>query len=210
MFARDWLYVDPNRLATFIGVHDMPRFMHEKGASIDGLKSAMTLMMTSRGTPILYYGDELAMPGGEDPDNRRDFPGGFPGDSPNAFEDAGRQPNERAVWNHIAKLGSLRKAYGALSTGKSLDLVDAEQYYAYARISDQHTLVIALNNDTQAATIELDPSVLPCKSLTKGWSFQCDDLLGSNNVLRVERESKIPIATVTLPARSSAVYLLPE
>lgn len=210
MFARDWLYVDPNRLATFIGVHDMPRFMHEKGASIDGLKSAMTLMMTSRGSPILYYGDELAMPGGEDPDNRRDFPGGFPGDPRNAFEDAGREPNERLVWNHIAKLGALRKTYPALATGKSLDLVDAEQQYAYARISDEHTLLIALNNDTQPATIELDPSVLPSKSLAKGWSFQCDDLLGSTNTLRVENDSKNPHARVTLPARSNAVFLLPE
>jgi glycosidase len=170
----------------------------------------MTLMMTSRGTPILYYGDELAMPGGEDPDNRRDFPGGFPGDLRNAFEDAGREPNERTVWNHIAKLGALRKTYPALTTGKSLDLVDAEQQYAYARISDEHTLLIALNNDTQPATIELDPSVLPSKSLAKGWSFQCDDLLGSINTLRVENDSKNPSARVTLPARSSAVFLLPQ
>lgn len=94
MFARDWLYVDPNRLATFLGVHDMPRFMHEKGATIEGLQSAMTLMMTSRGTPILYYGDELAILGGEDPDNRRDFPGGFPNDPRNAFDDASREPKE--------------------------------------------------------------------------------------------------------------------
>jgi len=41
--------------------------------------------MTSRGTPLLYYGDEIAMPCGADPDNRRDFSGGFPRDSRNAF-----------------------------------------------------------------------------------------------------------------------------
>ena len=91
MFSRDWLYVDPNRMATFLGVHDMPRFMNERGATLEGLKNAFTLIMTSRGTPILYYGDELAMPGGEDPDNRRDFPGGFPGDSRNAFVDMDRK-----------------------------------------------------------------------------------------------------------------------
>lgn len=216
MFARDWLYVDPNRLATFIGVHDMPRFMHEKGATIDGLQSAMTLMMTSRGTPILYYGDELAMLGGEDPDNRRDFPGGFPKDPRNAFNDASREPKERQVWNHIARLGALRKEYSALATGKSLDLLDAEQQYVYARVSDQHTLVIALNNDTEASVIEFEAGSLQSQTLAKGWSFQCDDLLGGSNSLRVEFDTSNPKATmgpkatVNLPARSSAVFLLPE
>lgn len=210
MFARDWLYADPNRLATFIGVHDMPRFMHEKGATIDGLKSAMTLIMTSRGTPILYYGDELAMLGGEDPDNRRDFPGGFPGDSRNAFEASGRLPDEQSVWKHIAKLGLLRKQYSALATGKSLDLLDAEQQYVYARTSDEHTLVIALNNDTQPATIQWDARPLTSQTLAKGWSVQCDDLLGGTNPLRIEYDSNDLRATVDLPPRSSAVFLFPE
>jgi len=219
MFARDWIYVDPSRLATFLGVHDMPRFMNEKGATIDGLKSAMTLMLTSRGTPILYYGDELAMSGGEDPDNRRDFPGGFPGDPRNAFDDAGRETQERSVWNHIATLGSLRKKYPALSTGKSLDLLDAQQQYVYARISDQHTFIIAINNEPEPVTLEFDPSPLACTALTKGWSLQCNDLLGNPIFLKIEVDSNrlespnrpnAPNASVELPGRSSAVFLLPE
>ena len=210
MFARDWLYVDPNRLATFLGVHDMPRFMHEKGATIDGLKSAMTLMMTSRGTPILYYGDELAMLGGADPDNRRDFPGGFPGDDRNAFEDSGREPVERSVWNHIARLGGLRKQYSALSTGKSLDLLDAQQQYAYARLDEHHCLVVVFNNDTESAVVEFDARSLPSQARAKGWSAQCEDLLGGAPPLKIEHQGSALKATVDLSARSSAVYLLPE
>ncbi|MCY3006947.1 MAG: alpha-amylase family glycosyl hydrolase [Planctomycetota bacterium] len=228
MFARDWLYVDPNRLATFVGVHDMPRFMHEKGATIQGLQAAMTLMMTSRGTPILYYGDELAMPGGEDPDNRRDFPGGFPGDTRNAFDPAGRVPTESTVWNHIARLGALRKKYPELALGKSLDLLDAQQQYVYARLGDRQTLLVAINNDTEPATIEFDAHALPCQAIFKGWSFQCDDLLGGADRLTVQVEVPNPgpkedtveatdevsavraAASLTLPARTSAVFLLPE
>ncbi|RLT13658.1 MAG: hypothetical protein DWI26_07735 [Planctomycetota bacterium] len=228
MFARDWIYADANRLATFIGVHDMPRFMHEKGATIQGLQSAMTLMMTSRGTPILYYGDELAMSGGEDPDNRRDFPGGFPGDARNAFDPAGREPSEQAVWKHIANLGALRKKYPALAVGQSLDLLDAEQQYAYARVSDRQTLIVVLNNDTEPATIEFNTQRLPSQAILKGWSFQCDDLLGGSNRLTVQVEASnlapnLPdtqkpqsnagtqaVASLTLPARTSAVFLLPE
>jgi glycosidase len=188
----------------------------------------MTLMMTSRGTPILYYGDEWAMAGGEDPDNRRDFPGGFPGDARNAFDPAGREPSEQAVWKHIANLGALRKKYPALAVGQSLDLLDAEQQYAYARVSDRHTLIVVLNNDTEPATIEFDTQRLTSQAILKGWSFQCDDLLGGLNRLTVQVEASNlapnltdtqkpqnnagaqAIASLTLPARTSAVFLLPE
>ena len=120
MFAHDWLYPNPRVLTTFLGVHDMPRFMNEKGATIEGLKLAQTLIMTSRGTPLLYYGDEIAMPGGGDPDNRRDFPGGFAGDTRNAFTAQGRTAQENEVWNHLAMLGKLRKELEPLRNGESL------------------------------------------------------------------------------------------
>lgn len=126
MFAHDWLYPNADVLTTFIGNHDMLRFMSEKGATVEGLKMAQTLIMTQRGTPILYYGDELAMRGAGDPDNRRDFPGGFAGDDRNAFTEKGRTAEEKDVWNHVALLGKLRKELLPLREGKSLDLLDEE------------------------------------------------------------------------------------
>ncbi|MCA1640096.1 MAG: cyclomaltodextrinase N-terminal domain-containing protein [Acidobacteria bacterium] len=121
MLAHDWLYPRAEILVTFLGVHDMPRFMNEKGATVEGLKMAQTFLMTTRGTPLLYYGDELAMPGGGDPDNRRDFPGGFPNDKRNAFTASGRTPEENDVWNHLATLGKLRLELEPLRRGRSLD-----------------------------------------------------------------------------------------
>src|SRR5262249_21019948 len=108
VLAADWLYPNPNSLVTFFGCHDVPRFMSENGAEIAGLKLAQTLTMTTRGTPLLYYGDEIAMSGGGDPDNRRDFPGGFPGDSRNAFTREGRNAQEQEVFHHVQKLAALR------------------------------------------------------------------------------------------------------
>ncbi len=64
--------------------------MSEPGATVDGLKLAWTFLMTARGIPMIYYGDEIGMQGGNDPDNRRDFPGGWAGDAHNAFEASGR------------------------------------------------------------------------------------------------------------------------
>ena len=89
MLGRDHLYPDASRLTTFLGNHDVARFMNEPGATTAGLKLAQTFILTTRGTPQLYYGDEIAIRGGGDPDNRRSMPGAFPGDPRNAFAEVG-------------------------------------------------------------------------------------------------------------------------
>jgi glycosidase len=198
MFARDWLYPKPNVLVTFLGVHDMPRFMNEPGATTEGLKLAQTLLMTSRGTPLLYYGDELAMAGGPDPDNRRDFPGGFPGDTKNAYTAQGRTPQENDAWTHLAKLGEIRRANEPLRRGASLDLLDEEQQIAYARVSNTAAVVVVFNNDTKPATVSFDVSMI--KPIAA-------------NATMVDALGKLPEVkliggkfTATIPARSAGVF----
>jgi glycosidase len=100
------------------------------------------------------------MPGGGDPDNRRDFPGGFPGDGINAFEASGRTKEQNDVWNHLAKLGALRKQYDALRNGKSLDLLDEEQQMAYARVTGNQAVLMVFNNDTKPAEVKFDVSMI--------------------------------------------------
>ncbi|HKP36214.1 MAG TPA: alpha-amylase family glycosyl hydrolase [Pyrinomonadaceae bacterium] len=154
VLAHDHLYPKPDVLVPFIGVHDMQRFMSEKDATIEGLKLAQTFVMTTRGTPLLYYGDELAMPGGGDPDNRRDFPGGFPGDSRSAFTEAGRTSAENEVFNHLRRLARLRTELPALRRGTLMHIYDEEQQTVFARrLGDQITFV-AFNNDTKPAIIK--------------------------------------------------------
>jgi glycosidase len=134
--------------------------MGEKGATMEGLKLAEVLTMTSRGTPIIYYGDEIAMPGGGDPDNRRDFPGGFPGDTRSAFTATGRTAAENDAFSFIAKLGELRKQLEPLRRGRSLDLLDEEQQMAYARVTDKDAVIVVLNNDTKPAEVSFDISMI--------------------------------------------------
>lgn len=198
MFARDWLYPNPNVLTTFLGVHDMERFMNEKGATVEGLKLAQTLIMTSRGTPLLYYGDEIAMPGGGDPDNRRDFPGGFPGDSRSAFAATGRTDEENAVWNHLATLGKLRANFTALRTGATLDLLDEEQQMAYARTTEKQAVVVVFNNDTKPAEVAFDVSMI--KSLAAGATLA--DRLGKLPDVTLENGR----VKLTMPARTAGVF----
>ena len=200
MFARDWLYPKPSALVTFLGVHDMPRFMHESGATTEGLKLAQTLIMTSRGTPLLYYGDEIAMPGGPDPDNRRDFPGGFPGDSRNAFTQQGRTAAENDVFNHLAKLGTLRRELEPLRRGRSLDLFDAEQQYAYARLTDKAAVIVIFNNDTKPAEVDFDISFISRQIATDA---TLKDALGNLADIKMN-DGKIK---ASIPARSAGIYI---
>lgn len=146
---QDYLYPAPDKLVTLLGSHDVQRFMNERGATIDGLKLAFTFLLTVRGTPQLYYGDEIALPGGNDPDNRRDFPGGWPNDSRNAFEPANRTAEEQSVFDHLRKAAKLRAELEPLRRGKTAHLAINDQSYAFARFIGGKTVIVALNNSTQ-------------------------------------------------------------
>ncbi len=148
--AKDRYYKEPGTLVTFLGLHDVMRFMSEQGATTDKLKMAFTYLLTLRGTPMIYYGDEIGMAGGDDPDNRRDFPGGWKDDARNAFEASGRTPQEQDVFNTVQKLLTLRAKTGTLRTGQLEDLAVTDKTWAYARGEDA---VVVLNNGDQAADI---------------------------------------------------------
>jgi glycosidase len=197
MLARDGLYPDPSSLVTFLGLHDVPRFMNEPGARVDSLKAAFTFLATARGTPLVYYGDEIALPGGADPDNRRDFPGGFQADARNAFEAAGRTPDEESVHAHVRSLLRLRQETKALRRGKTVNLHVADHSWAYARVLDGRAVVVAINTDPAPVTLDLPaaPLGLPAGSRLR-------DRLGSLGEVTMEGER----LRLSLPARSSGVF----
>jgi neopullulanase len=156
MLARDHLYPNPNALVTLLGLHDVNRFMNEPGATSAGLKLAYTFLLTARGTPLIYYGDEIAMPGGNDPDNRRDFPGGWATDPRNAFEASGRSDVEQSVWSHVQTLLRIRAERADMRRGVTENLQVGDQTYVYRR----GTTVVAINNGSAPATVTLPAMTL--------------------------------------------------
>ena len=118
ILSQDHLYPHPEILWVFAGNHDVSRLAGIKDISLDKIKLAFSLVLTMRGTPELYYGDEIGMPGGNDPDNRRDFPGGFPGDKHNAFTQSGRTSDQQEIFSHVQKLLRLRNEHPALRHGQ--------------------------------------------------------------------------------------------
>jgi len=107
---------------------------------------------------MVYYGDEIAMRGGNDPDNRRDFPG-------SAFTEGGRTPEEQAVYAHVHLLTHLRRQLPCLRRGSATQLALTDQTYVYARTLDAQTAVIAMNNDTKPAVIDCDTPLSSAKDL---------------------------------------------
>jgi glycosidase len=155
MLGHDYLYPNPQLLWTFIGDHDEPRLLNSPPATIDSLKLAYTCIFAIRGVPLLYYGDEIAMKGGDDPDNRHDFPGGWPGDPANAFTQTGRTPEQNAVFDHVKKLAHLRTSMPVLARGSTLNLVLQDQHWAFARRLGDEIAIIVMNNDSKPATFEV-------------------------------------------------------
>ena len=196
--SKDYLYNDPDILVTLLGGHDDGRFMSEKGATIAGLKLANTFVLTTRGVPQLYYGDEIAMTGPDEPTTRGDFPGGFSGDKRNAFTREARTKEEQEVFEHIRKLTHLRAELQPLRRGQLVNLHVSEQQYAYARTSRAGTVVTVINNHIKAAELEIN--VMP-SGLADGEILV--DLLGVSQQVQV---SGLRLK-VTLPARSAAIFV---
>jgi glycosidase len=154
--AADTNYVDASNLVTFLGLHDTGRFLSEPGATRDGLKLAFTYLLTARGTPLIYYGDEIGMTGGGDPHNRADFPGGWPEDKRNAFEPTGRTAEEEGIHAHVTKLLKLRRELEPLRRGKYRDLAASAGTYAFARVTPDASVVLAFNNTSGMQTLDLN------------------------------------------------------
>jgi glycosidase len=145
----DSLYPRPDRLVTFIGNHDQSRVLHDAGGSLQKVKAGFSLLLTLRGVPEIYAGDEIAMDGGDDPDNRRDFPGGFPLDPKDAFKDTGRTPEQQEVFRHVQALLHLRKEHPALRTGTQTNIGWDDNSYAFVRATKGERMLIIFNNKPQ-------------------------------------------------------------
>ena len=153
VLARDGLYHRPDRLVTFLDNHDTLRLAGMPGMTPARYRLAIAFLLTSRGIPQITWGDELGIPGHMD--DRRDFPGGFPGDERNAFERSGRTPLEQVTFETWKTLIRLRRSSPALRRGRMIDLSVTDTTYAYLREADDERLVVVLNLGAGHATVRI-------------------------------------------------------
>lgn len=122
------MYSNRNLMGTFIDNHDVPRFVNRLDEPAKRLLQALAVTMTYTGIPVLYYGTEIALPGGYDPDNRKDM----------VFE-------ENEITRAVRKLTGIRKENPELVYG-DIDLIGlGPEGFAYQRTYGGSSTVLLLN-----------------------------------------------------------------
>lgn len=155
VLRQDSLYPHPEWLIPFFANHDVPRMASETQSSPEKLLCAFGLTLTLRGIPELYYGDEIGMTGGSDPENRHDFPGGWREDSKNAFEETGRTLEQQRIFSAVKSLLKLRREHAALRTGKLFHVFSDDQLYLFVRQNDEERLLVVFNNSAKTQALNI-------------------------------------------------------
>lgn len=168
--AQDFVYKDPTRQVIFLDNHDMARFYSVVNENMDKYKSALSWLLTCRGIPQMYYGDELATTGTTSPNDgyvRLDFPGGWPTDAINKFTIAGRTQKDQTIFQHLATLANYRKASPALTSGKLMQYVPQDGLYVYFRYTDKQTVMVVMNTAKEDKHVVFDKYAERTNGFTK-------------------------------------------
>ncbi|MEL6142880.1 MAG: alpha-amylase family glycosyl hydrolase, partial [Bacteroidota bacterium] len=158
--AQDYLYENPNRNVVFLDNHDLARFFTVVNQDVTKFKSGLTLLMTLRGIPMIYYGTEFAFTGaggafGEG--GRVDFPGGWAGDATNLFSSGSRNEQQKDLHQFVRKLANFRKNSPALTEGKLTQFVPRDGVYAYFRHTNNERIMVLFNGSSQTRSVDLSP-----------------------------------------------------
>lgn len=195
----DGLYPDARRVTTMLSNHDVRRTISVAGLTLRGAMLRAAFLLSVRGIPQLYYGDEIAMAGGDDPDNRRDFPGGFPGDRRNAFDESERTPIEERMYEWTRAWIALRRAHSSLRRGRTIDLIYETNTYAFARQDASETVIVIVNRAAQPQKVSLPSEMIEAKS-----DAELSPLMAAGERVNVSSG----VFNINVPARSAVAYQL--
>ncbi len=158
VLAQDFLYPDPDNLVIFADNHDMARFFMQVKKDTGLFNLGMAYILTMRGIPQIFYGTEILMthPGTNQHGNiRKDFPGGWHGDTVNAFTGQGLGPGQLAMQKKLMKLINWRKSSKVIHSGKLLHYVPEGGIYVYFRYNDSGRVMVILNKNTDLKRLDL-------------------------------------------------------
>jgi neopullulanase len=193
----DALYPDASRLTVLSNNHDTRKFMSLKDSSFEGAKLHLAFIMSVRGIPQIYAGEEIAMEGEDDPDNRRDFPGGFPGDKRSAFLASGRTSKEQQMWEWTRDWIKLRREHSSIRRGQLIDLFYDDDAYVYARQDASETVIVAINRSSAEKRV-----AVPAGSINIRSGARIVPLLGTP----IELSTTSGDLAFTVPARTAVAY----
>lgn len=173
-------------------------------AAFGRIERAFTALFTMPGIPFLYYGDEIAMPGGNDPDNRRDMIWEGALASVAMGGATSMSAAQRTLHDHVAAITHARLGSAALRRGRRVPLVVTDDLYVVAWTSelDDALAVVALRRGAAITDVPVDGLV----STIRGSATHLDLVAGTGSAtlgtgLGAER------FLLTLPAEGSAIFV---
>lgn len=207
-------------LTNLLDNHDIPRFTNEPGFGVpEGeirrrYHLALGTMMTLPGIPQIFYGNELGMYGGSDPDNRRDMPDWAWTEDGRSQGSEGFMPNPQATFRYVQNLIDLRQAHPALHSGYYAELwrqngSENPDVYAFFRGLGRDRIVVVMNNGALpsgdiAIPIGDNPAVEPGDRAVFQHGAIAEDLLGAGAPATVTTTDGG--FRVSLPAKTIGIY----
>lgn len=166
--TQDLVYANPMNLLTFLDNHDTSRFAQtdEMAKNLKRYKQAMVFLLTTRGIPQIYYGTEILMTGDKgkgDGDLRKDFPGGWQGDTRNCFVKNGRTALENEAFEFTRQLLNWRKDNQVIGKGSLKHYSIQNGVYVYQREFNGKSVVVIMNGTDDSKELALTPyqEILP-------------------------------------------------
>jgi glycosidase len=174
MNSNDYYYGASAVMSTFIGNHDLPRIIHlaannrlwgdDQGSdgknlawsgqpgpvaemeAYERVANAFGVLYTNRGAPLVYYGDEIGLPGAGDPDNRRFMPW------------TALDSKQQYLKTRLQKLGEIRSKHPALRRGTRTTLESNADVWAFSRVTNGDTVYVAINRSDSDKNVTTLPS----------------------------------------------------
>ncbi|MEO6131412.1 MAG: cyclomaltodextrinase C-terminal domain-containing protein, partial [Saprospiraceae bacterium] len=157
--AQDFQYADPKKLVVFADNHDMTRIYAQLGENVAKFKMANAFILTTRGIPEIFYGDEIGMNSPsirEDGLIRSDFPGGWKDDKVNAFTGEGLSAFQKEASDFFHRMLSWRKTAAAVQNGNLIQYVPEHGIYVYFRYDAKNKIMVILNKNEKPIILPLD------------------------------------------------------
>jgi len=158
--ANDFHYPSPSDLLIFPDNHDMDRIHTQTGEDMALTQMALASVLMLPRIPQVYYGTEILMENSAKPGDhgliRTDFPGGWEGDSVNAFLGEGLRDDQKEMQEFSRALLQFRKKSKAIHSGKTTHFAPKDGIYVLFRSLNEETVVLILNKNEEPMTLDLD------------------------------------------------------
>ncbi|MDG4716769.1 glycoside hydrolase family 13 protein [Winogradskyella marincola] len=157
--ANDFAYTAPEKIMAFPDNHDMSRIFTQLKGDATNTKMALSYLLMLPRIPQIYYGTEILMDDFDKPGDhgliRTDFPGGWQGDTVNAFTGEGLTSDQKEMQSFLKTVLNYRKTSEAIHKGKTKHFAPFQGTYFLYRSNGDETVVHIMNKNDEPIEIDL-------------------------------------------------------